>query len=239
MSKYLDLVQEAKEILMKVERDEAHNLEHHERVWANCKKIIGDENLDIRQDLLEVAAFWHDVVVGEVKWPSVLMLEETCTVLEKSLIKLQFTKKEQQTIIESIRFHEFRSQPRSIEGLVLQDADKLDTLCEQRWQTTLGAFHTGKMSREKMTSYATTFLKWLPILSATFHFAHSKNEAENVIVNFWSNDQWRELTNDLGLAYEYQTSRKNMNSIKTKLFRLILESKNFFLKMKISIGSVR
>lgn len=235
MSKSENLVQEAKKILKTATRDEAHNLRHHERVWANCKKIIQHQSLDVRQDLLEIAAFWHDVVVGEEKWPSILMVEETCDVLENSLLKFQFTKQEQQTILDAVRFHEFRSKPRSIEGLILQDADKLDVLSEERWQTTLTAFTTGKMSREKMTSYASTFLQWLPILSATFHFAYSKEVAKKLIAAFWSNTQWEEIIKDLGLVDQYQQSHVNMNSVKTKLFCLVLEVKNYSLKMKISI----
>jgi hypothetical protein len=117
--------------------------------------------------------------------------------------------------------------------MVLQDADKLDVLSEERWEESLQAYRAGKMSQDKFVSYMTTFLKWVPILSATFHFAFSRQQASGRIDQFWHERQWRQEMEKAGLGERYQKARQEMQSPRTKVMRLILRGKNYLQRMKL------
>ena len=181
MDRYNVAILRAKKHLIKKSRDRSHNLEHHQDVWKTCKSIIQAEKLKTNEKLLKISAFWHDVVVGEKKWPSRLMVDETCVYLSKLLRELKFNDKERSNVVETIRHHEFRDTPSTLEGLILQDADKLDILSLDRWNRTLESYKRGVMKKETLSSYMRTFLKWSPILSATFHYKYSREIAQKSI----------------------------------------------------------
>lgn len=235
MSDYKKLVAEAKRRLKNASRDVAHDLQHHERVWKVCQEIVKSENLSLNTSLLKISVYWHDVVVGEEKWPSILMVRETCDVLKKLMRENKFKPSESKIVIEAVLYHEFRNTPKSVEGLVLQDADKLEALSEERWSQTLQAYRNGAMTSERLASYATTFLKWIPIISATFHYSYSRKTANERIAAFWDDAQWQQVIDELGLENQYLNSKKSINSFRSQFFCYFLMTKNIVLKMKIKL----
>jgi hypothetical protein len=235
MERYDLAINEAKKILNRLNRDKAHDLFHHEAVWKNCLEIIHAENPRVDSNLLKVATFWHDVVLDEVKWPSRLNLEETCVYLDALLKKHDFTSTEVQTIIETVKHHEFRDTPTTIEGLVLQDADKLETVSIDRWNRTLEDFKNGNLAKETLVSYLKTFLKWSPILGATFHYNFSRERALREISPLWTDKKWEKVFADFNLENEYEAAKKAKDSLKVKLLRLLIRMKNVSIALTLDL----
>lgn len=235
MNKYEKAVNEAKKFLNKHSRDKAHDLAHHQAVWKNCQNIVSAEKPKINLQLLKVATYWHDVVLDEIKWPSKLNVEETCIYLSSLLPKLRFDDNEVQNIIATVQHHEFRDTPKTNEGMVLQDADKLETVSIERWNRTLTDHRKGRMTKENITSYLRTFLQWSPILTATFYYPSSRVSAENNLRPVWIEKQWEKVFEDFNLKTEYLKAKQSKNLIKTRALRLLIRIKNLFTRIRLQI----
>ena len=123
----LDLLK--KEVRYLMTNDSAHDFDHVMRVYKNaqtiCKKEKANEKLVLSSVLL------HDIVSypksdKRSKLSSVRSAEKS----KKILQKFDFTKQEIQIIFDAIRDHSFSQNkiPKTIEGKILQDADRLDAL---------------------------------------------------------------------------------------------------------------
>lgn len=232
-NKYEIAVKEAKKYL-KNPRDITHDLMHHKAVWDNCKKIIDKENLTVNNKLVKVCAFWHDVIIGDK--PQDRSLDDVLkavSYLENFLPKKGFNEQETRTIIEAVKYHEFKDKPVNVEGLILQDADKLDVLSKERWERTVKNYRSGKMSKEKITSYIKTGLKWLPIIESTFHFKASRKIAKKEIKNVYGFLTDQKIIKDLGLEKEKENSEQENNSFKTKIKRILIRLR--YLNTEISL----
>lgn len=235
MDKYSRAIAEAEKYLRENQRDQAHDLQHHKDVWGNCQSILKSEKVKLHTDLLKVATFWHDVVVGEKKWPSHLMISDTCEYVKRILPDFGFSSDEINTIVHTILHHEFRDTPITVEGLVLQDADKLDAVSSGRWRRTIQDYRKGLVDKEMILSYSRTLLKWIPILSATFHFDVSRKIADKNIESMWSDNEWKKLVEEFELTQEYIAAKSAMTSLETKLKRMFIRCLNAVVKMKVLV----
>ena len=109
--------------------DSAHDVEHVMRVFKNAQKICKKENANTK--LVLAAVLLHDVVSypksdKRSKLSSIKSAEKS----KKILKKFDFTKKEIQIVSDAIRDHSFSRNkiPVTIEGKILQDADRLDAI---------------------------------------------------------------------------------------------------------------
>lgn len=165
----------ANDFLEKKQRDPAHDHFHHKEVWDTCKKIIRAEQLKLDLDALMIAAFWHDVTV--VENPRGLGAEDlklTVIFLMKVLREQRFDKKSIAIIKDATAHHEFGDAPKSVEGKVLQDADKLEILSRKRL---LRWYDAAKDDDEELTYFRASLratAKWIPMMRDRFHFAYSK-----------------------------------------------------------------
>jgi uncharacterized protein len=123
----LDLLQQ--EVSHKMLGDSAHDFNHIMRVYENAKKICKKENAN--QKLVLSAVLLHDIVSypksdKRSKMSSVKSAQES----KKILTKFHFTAKEIEIISDAIRDHSFsrRRIPKTLEGKILQDADRLDAI---------------------------------------------------------------------------------------------------------------
>ena len=125
--KVVDLLQ--KQVQQKMKTDPAHDFNHIMRVYKNaqklCKKEKGNEKLVLSAVLL------HDIISypksdKRSKISSLKSAEEA----KKILKKLDFTVEEIQMISDAIRDHSFSrgKTPQTLEGKILQDADRLDAI---------------------------------------------------------------------------------------------------------------
>ncbi len=109
--------------------DPAHDFDHIMRVFKNAQKICKKENA--HEKLVLSAVLLHDIVSypksdKRSKLSSIKSAEKS----KKILKKFNFTKEEIQTISDAIHDHSFSRNkiPATIEGKILQDADRLDAI---------------------------------------------------------------------------------------------------------------
>jgi len=113
----------------RIENDSAHDFEHTMRVYKNAQKICKKEK--VNEKLVLSAALLHDIV----SYPKSDKRSKTSSIesakkSKKILEKLNFSKEEITIILGAILDHSFSQNkiPKTIEGKILQDADRLDAL---------------------------------------------------------------------------------------------------------------
>jgi len=109
--------------------DPAHDFEHIIRVYKNAQKLAKKEKANTK--LVLAAVLLHDIV-SFPKSDSRSKTSSTKSAIEahKILKKYDYSDDEIKIVSDAIRDHSFSKGmvPRSIEGKVLQDADRLDAL---------------------------------------------------------------------------------------------------------------
>jgi len=117
------------EVKKTIENDSAHDFEHIMRVYKNAKKICKKEKAN--EKLVLSAVLLHDIVsYPKSDKHSKLSSIESAKKSKQILKKYKFSKDEITIISDAIRDHSFSQNkiPESLEGKILQDADKLDAL---------------------------------------------------------------------------------------------------------------
>ena len=109
--------------------DSAHDFEHIMRVYKNAQKICKQEK--VNENLVLNSVLLHDIV----SYPKSDKRSKTSSIQsakksKKILEKFDFSKEEITIISDAIRDHSFSQNktPKTIEGKILQDADRLDAL---------------------------------------------------------------------------------------------------------------
>lgn len=109
--------------------DPAHDYNHIIRVLKNAKKISKKERVDMR--VITAAVLLHDIISYQKSDPrSKNSSTESAKKSRKILKNYNFTQVQIDTIADAIRDHSFSrgATPSTIEGKILQDADRLDAL---------------------------------------------------------------------------------------------------------------
>jgi putative nucleotidyltransferase with HDIG domain len=124
-------IEEAKKFISKIE-DSVHNFTHIKSVVKFAIKIAKKyDNVDT--DLIEVAAWWHDV--GRLY--SEIHEKLSAEMAYKSLQELKVEEPVCKKVYYAIVFHKWSMQPKTIEGEIIRDADKLDFISIPRWKSCL------------------------------------------------------------------------------------------------------
>lgn len=117
------------QVRKQIQNDPAHDFEHVMRVCKNVKKIAKHENVNL--NLVLAAALLHDVV----SFPKSDKRSKTSSLksaqkAKEILKRYSYTQNEIKTIVDAIADHSFSRNmtPKTIEGMILQDADRLDAL---------------------------------------------------------------------------------------------------------------
>jgi len=117
------------EIRLKMSNESAHDFDHIMRVYKNAQKICKKEKAD--EKLVLSAVLLHDVVSypksdKRSKSSSIKSSEASKQILKN----YNFTEDEIQIISDAIKDHSFSQNktPKTIEGKILQDADRLDAI---------------------------------------------------------------------------------------------------------------
>ena len=125
--KFTDSIKnEVKEIM---DEDPAHDFEHVMRVYKNAQKICKLEKAN--EKLVLVSALLHDIAsYPKSDKRSKLSSIQSAKKSEQILKNYDFSKEEIGIISNAIRDHSFSQNktPASLEGKILQDADRLDAL---------------------------------------------------------------------------------------------------------------
>ncbi|MDH3795077.1 MAG: HD domain-containing protein [Nitrosopumilus sp.] len=109
--------------------DSAHDFGHVMRVYKNAKKICKEEKAN--EKLILSAALLHDIVsYPKSDKRSKISSLESAKKSTQILKKYDFSKEEVMIISDAICDHSFSQNkvPKTLEGKILQDADRLDAL---------------------------------------------------------------------------------------------------------------
>ena len=112
-----------------MDNDSAHDFEHIMRVYKNAQKLCKKEKID--EKLVLSAALLRDIVsYPKSDKRSKLSSIQSAKKSELILKKYNFSQDEIKIISDAIRDHSFSQNktPTTIEGKILQDADRLDAL---------------------------------------------------------------------------------------------------------------
>ena len=112
-----------------VKNDPAHDFEHILRVYKNAEKICKTQKVD--KKLVLTAVLLHDLVsYPKSDKRSKMASTKSANKAKKILKRYNFPINEINIIIDSIENHSFskNKKPKTLEGKVLQDADRLDAL---------------------------------------------------------------------------------------------------------------
>ena len=117
------------EIIKIIDNDPAHDFDHIMRVYTNAKKIVKEEKAD--EKLVLSAVLLHDIVSypkssKRSKFSSIDSAKKSKIILKK----YGFSEKEITIVSDAIKDHSFSQNkvPETLEGKILQDADRLDAL---------------------------------------------------------------------------------------------------------------
>ena len=123
----VDLLQ--KQVQQRMKNDPAHDFNHVMRVYKNAQKLCKKEKAN--EKLVLSAVLLHDIISypksdPRSKFSSIKSAQEA----KKILNNLDYSSKELRIISDAIRDHSFsRGEiPQTLEGKILQDADRLDAL---------------------------------------------------------------------------------------------------------------
>ncbi|MDP1721578.1 MAG: HD domain-containing protein [Candidatus Gottesmanbacteria bacterium] len=137
------LIAEAKTILRASPYDAAHALDHHQRVWNNAKWIIKHEKLEVDDEALYIAAWWHDVDKGSSNDPRLIAVLRRHRVPQSRI----------DTILAIMNQHSFEDEQTTIEGKILFDADKLEYVSRERWSKFLTALQKDPAKQDTLKAY--------------------------------------------------------------------------------------
>lgn len=118
-----------KEVQSRIQNDPAHDYSHILRVYKNAQKIAKHEKANSK--LVLAAVLLHDIIQFPKSDPRNKTASEKSTILAKKILqKHDFEESEIAIICDAIRDHSYSrgKTPQTIEGKILQDADRLDAL---------------------------------------------------------------------------------------------------------------
>jgi uncharacterized protein len=126
----MDIIDSIKnEVIEILDNDPAHDFDHVMRVYNNAQKIVKKEKVNPK--LVLSAVLLHDIVSypkssKRSKFSSIDSAKKSKIILKK----YGFSKEEIITISSAIAEHSFAQNkvPQTLEGKILQDADRLDAL---------------------------------------------------------------------------------------------------------------
>ena len=128
MTGILDVLKKEAELIT-TKNDVAHDFEHIMRVYRNAKKICKNEKVNPK--LVLCAVLLHDVVSFPKSDRRSKTSSKMSSILARKILKKhKFAKNEIETICDAILDHSYSKNktPKTIEGKILQDADRLDAI---------------------------------------------------------------------------------------------------------------
>ncbi len=118
-----------KQVQKRMKNDPAHDFNHIMRVYKNAKKLCKKEKAN--EKLVLSAVLLHDIIsYPKSDKRSKISSQKSADEAKKILKKLHFTPNEICIISDAIRDHSFSRGkiPETLEGKILQDADRLDAI---------------------------------------------------------------------------------------------------------------
>ena len=132
------LIEEARNLTTSQD-DIVHDLDHITRT-VSVSLHLTDVYRHATKEVVELSAWWHDV--GRIHGAADHE-QRSAGMLSERLAKLGFESEFISEFTEAIAFHRWTAQPRSLEGTIIRDADKLDFVSIERWQAWSSLINSG------------------------------------------------------------------------------------------------
>lgn len=168
----IELIKKAQHYLVTAPQDYLHDITHHYRTVLLAKEISANISQELDLDLLEILCWWHDVRIPDLVYGEFRVAKVVGEYLSK-LVPEEY----KSNVLDSIENHEFGSNPSFIEGKILQDADKLETLSVERITLGIDAVEAGFFDKEKVLGRFNEFIQtWVPKMPERYNFEYSKKK---------------------------------------------------------------
>lgn len=164
---YKKSLAEAKKLMRLI--DDPHGKSHTKAVAKNS--IIIGKKLNYQDlKLLKLAAYWHDT-----KKPSGEKAEQlSAQAAKENLLSLGENEETSQKIYDAIILHKWNMMPKTLEGKIIRDADKLDFISIKRY----------KKAKQKNDKYIKLITPLLPKLRDLFSYEITKKLYDKRVKKF-------------------------------------------------------
>ncbi|MCL2444698.1 HD domain-containing protein [Candidatus Saccharibacteria bacterium] len=134
--KYRDLIEKAREYVLVIgDSDREHGWRHIEdNVWF-LTELMEDVEEEFDAEVCVVAVYWHDV--GRVDGGMEGHEGRSAEMLTEEMRQRGYDEGFIWRCAEAIRYHKWNMVPKTIEGRILRDADKLGWIGTGRWESCL------------------------------------------------------------------------------------------------------
>ncbi len=131
--KYKELIDVAKEYMLTI-KDSEHDINHMNDVVKYTKMILSNMNevQNIDEEACIIGAYWHDVGRTKIQTGHEKV---SAQMLEEQMRNMDYDETFIKKCSDSIEFHKWNMQPKTIEGLVVKDADKIAWVGSGRWNS--------------------------------------------------------------------------------------------------------
>lgn len=164
------LIKEAQTNLVSNPQNYAHEITHHYRTLLNAKEIISGITESFDMDLIELVCWWHDVQIPGLDYKDKRIAHVIAEYLSNKV-----GQQHKDIVLDSIKNHEFSSTPKYIEGKILQDADKLEILSDERFRIATDSIKAGLMSKDYFyNKVVEIYNTWIPKMPGMYNFDISR-----------------------------------------------------------------
>ncbi|MFC1624991.1 HD domain-containing protein [Patescibacteria group bacterium] len=174
---YTTISRDALKIMMSI-TDGAHNVEHIVRVYDWCRELAKNyPKADL--NVLKVAAYWHDVGRKYESKEKDDHNEKSSFEVEKYLRKQKASEEFISKVKYAVENHSFKFSPKTIEGKILHDADKLAFMSDHAVPDVLNSmkegYETARFKRKHLKKGLTAFYDNQDYLYNGMMLSESKN----------------------------------------------------------------
>lgn len=111
--------------------DYEHNLKHMEDVVAYTKELLEKTNLNVNYEVCIISAYWHDVgriYVGDGHE------RVSAEIVKNKMLELKYDEQIINDCYKAIENHTWNMFPKTLERILVKDADNLAWLGKGRWK---------------------------------------------------------------------------------------------------------
>ena len=121
---------------MDIIEDPSHNKYHVIDVVDNIKLLMEKLPEEFDREVVVIAGYWHDVGRTKLNAGHELL---SAQMLKSEMEKLGYNEDFINKCYEAVPYHKWNMTPKTIEGYILKDADKLAYIGLGRWQESMKA----------------------------------------------------------------------------------------------------
>lgn len=170
--KSTQLIIKAQQHLVTKPFDMVHDIIHHSRVYSNCVRITQAENIrDINFDALIVAAWWHDAE-GRTG--------DTLNAINEAMDTFNTPRDFKSKVLGIIQEHSFGKNQTSLESQILFDADKIEYVSLERFETYFRAYKDGYMDKDNFDTTKDVWYSRIDKVRDMMFFDYSKQEFDKL-----------------------------------------------------------